>query len=581
MVFMATSISTDKDNTNLNDRKSSFANYSYFYDGTGLQAASQADDLLGDERARRELKSYFIHMKKMGLYYQMRTVGFTLLFSLTSCVRQEIKLDITPEELSENMIRNPAFVENPNGENFCWHARVGLDEFVENYELTQDKKWLDAGIRYYDFLIGKMAVDPDGYMGWIGVYGYDDRYWQDALVGDAILLEGILNFSVLVLEDQNLKKKYGGKANSYVEVAKKDFVEKWDHRGCWIEDGPYGGYVEFSKFLDKENLKEWISAPEASRVGISHPFNKQFDAARVCLRIYRITGEKFYRDRAEKIYFTAKSHFQYFDDHYCWNYYEPLYPGDVDLEKRDTRHGVWVHPWRSGYTAREVEDIAEAYHYVIVFYEQDIRRIINTNLEVMWNKDSVNPKFISSNGLGAENDTSGLAAFQKAYGHSNVTKNAGELWTGLLDFDQRIRDLYGLRFKNDTTSAAYLRYKKSVLANPPGFKRKYAQGEVTVPEVRFTESRELSMSTVLPHTVPRQGESIIICKTWVPGELRIDMYTPEDNKMCNLYRGKIGEGTFLITWDGKDPAGKEVFRGDYKIRWTFGTGYREFPIVIQ
>ncbi len=499
----------------------------------------------------------------------------------TSCVRKGIKLDTTPDELSDKMIHNPAFVENANGENFCWHARVGLDQFVENYNLTKDTKWLDAGVKYYDFLIGNMATDPDGYKGWIGVYGYDEQYWQDALVGDAILIEGILDFSVLVLEDSALKSKYGGKAKSYVEIAKRDFVEKWDKRGCWIDDGPYGGYIEFGKFLNKDNLKEWIMAPEESRVGISHPFNKQFDAARVCLRLYRITGDKFYRDRAEKIYFTAKSHFQYFDDHYCWNYYEPLYPGDVDLEKKDTRHGVWVHPWRSGYTAREVEDIAEAYHYGIVFDEQDIKRIINTNLNVMWNKDTLNPRFISSNGLGGDFDTTGIAEFQKAWGHSNATKNAGELWTGLLDFDQRIRNLYELRFKNDHSSTEYLSYKNSVLINPPGFARKYVKGEVTVPEVHFTESKELFMATVLPHLVTRGGKSIIICKTWVPGDLQIDLFSTEDKQVCRLFHGKIPEGTFMITWDGKDPTKKATYKGDYKIRWTIGDGYREFPVVIN
>ena len=183
-----------------------------------------------------------------------------------ACVHKVIKLETTPEELSEKMIHNPAFIENANGENFCWHARVGLDQFVENYEFTKDTKWLDAGIKYYDFLIGKMATDPDGYKGWIGVYGYDDNYWQDALVGDAILIEGILDFSVLVLEDNALKAKYGDKAKSYVEIAKKDFVEKWDKRGCWIDDGPYGGYIEFGKFLKKDNLTEWIEAPEESRI---------------------------------------------------------------------------------------------------------------------------------------------------------------------------------------------------------------------------------------------------------------------------------------------------------------------------
>lgn len=103
---------------------------------------------------------------------------------IISCSSNRIILVHTPDELAVKMINNPEFVKNTNGENFCWHARVGLDQFVENYDLTKDTKWLDAGIKYYDFLIGKMITDPDSYKGWIGVYEYDDDYWQDALVGE-------------------------------------------------------------------------------------------------------------------------------------------------------------------------------------------------------------------------------------------------------------------------------------------------------------------------------------------------------------------------------------------------------------
>ncbi len=508
-------------------------------------------------------------------------MAIILTSAFTRCTSQEIALQTTPDKLVEEMIHNPAFVGNANGENFCWHARVGLDQFVENYELTKDTKWLDAGIKYYDFLIGNMKTDPDGYRGWIGIYGYDDNYWQDALVGDAILLEGILNFSVLVLEDSVLKNRYKEKAISYVDIAKKDFIEKWDHRGCWVDDGNYGTYIGFNKFLKADNLRQWQTSPGIERAGISHPFNKQMDVGAVCLRLYRITGDRKYKARAEKIFFTAKSHFQYFNNHYCWNYFEPLYPGDVDLEKKTTRHGVWVHMWRSGYQAGEVEKIAEAYQYGIVFDEQDIKRIINTNLDVMWNKDEVHPKFFNSNGLGADGDTSGLANFQRAYGHSNAIKNGGELWTGLLDFDQRIRDLYELRFENDKKSIEYLRYKNSVLIDPPGFKRKYAKGEVTVPEVKFTESKELNLATVLPHIITNKKKSIIICQSWIPGELQVDLYSTEGEKVINLYQEKINEGMFTITWDGKDPGNNKTFKGDYKIRWTIGTGYREFPVVIN
>jgi hypothetical protein len=392
----------------------------------------------------------------------------------------------------------------------------------------------------------------------------------------------MLHFSVLVLEDKTLKPKYGSKANFYVALAEKHFAEKYDKRGTWIEDGPYGAYIGFNKFLLPGNLKEWVQNPRVAEAGMSHPFNKQMDAGLVFLLLHRATGNKTYKDRATKIYLTAKSHFQYFDDHYAWNYWEPLTPGDVDLKRKDTRHGVWVHPWRSGYTAREVGQIVEAYHHGVVFTEQDIKRLLNTNLKVMWNQDRVNPKFISSNGLGAENDTTGVAAFKRAYGHSNVVKNSGELWTDLLYFDQTIRDLYELRFKQDKTSAAYLRYKNTVLAAPPGFKRKYVKGDVTVPLVHFTASKDLYLATVLPHIVKKGNESILICKSWNAGELRIDLYSEQGKKISNLYTGHIGKDrSFIYTWNGQDPANKTAYQGAYKIRWTLGNGYREFPVVIN
>lgn len=519
-------------------------------------------------------------MKKINLTGTNSLFLLTLAFCISISSSAQNALISTPKEYYEKMIGNPAFVKNAKGENFCWHARVGMEDFINNFRLTNNTGWLDAAVKYYDFLIGKMDTDPDGYKGWIGPYGYDDKYWQDALVGDAILMAEILDFCIVAGENDTLKSKYKDKISLYVKTAKKDLVEKWDKRGCWYEDEPYGSYIGFNKFLKPGKLNEWIIDPQTNRAGISHPFNKQMDVGQVCLRLFKITGDKIYRDRAEKIFFTAKSHFQYFDNHYCWNYFDPLTPGDVDLEKRNTRHFVDVHPWRSGYQTSEVDKIVEAYHYGIVFDEQDIKRIINTNLEVMWNKDTINPKFINSNGLGADNDTTGIAAFKAAYGHSTVFKNAGELWTGLLDFDQTIRDLYELRFK-EGKSVEHTLYENTVLKNPPGFKRKYCKSEVTVPVVNFTECKALNLATVLPHTISKKEKSIIISKSRIPGLLQIDLCSTDGRIVNNLYKGKIGEEIFMITWDGKDPAGKKVYKGDYTIRWTIGNGYREFPIIIK
>ena len=74
----------------------------------------------------------------------------------------------------------------------------------------------------------------------------------------------------------------------------------------------------------------------------------------------------------------------------------------------------------------------------------------------------------------------------------------------------------------------------------------------------------------------------IICKSWNPGELQIDLFSKSDEKLANLYTGNIQkEKTFLITWDGKDPENKETYFGEYKIRWSINGGYREFPVVIN
>lgn len=514
-------------------------------------------------------------------FRSLNTICGLLLFALATSGQSNIKVSTTPTALVKSMISNPSLVENAKGENFCWHARVGMSQFLDNYELTKNTEWLDAGVQYYDFLVSKMDTDPDGYKGWIGPYGYDERFWQDSHVGDAILLSDILDFSVLVLEDKNLKKKYGEKAQSYVKLAAKDFVEKYDKRNTWIEDGPYGSYIGFSKFLKPGDFSQWVYDPKVSRAGISHPFNKQMDAGAVCLRLYRITGNKFYRDRAERIYYTAKSHFQLHGTHYHWNYYEPLTPGDIDLKKKETNHWVSVHPFRSGYQAGEVDKIAEAYHYGIVFTEEDMKRIVNTNLDVMWNQDKLNPEFINSNHLGPKDDTTGLSAFKRAYDHSNVSKNNGELWTALLDFDQRIRDLQELRFK-DKDSERFQRYKQNVLANPPSYKRKYAKGEVKVPAVKFTNSRELYLATVLPHQIDQGEQAIIVCKSNTPGELKIDVYSKDGKKLENLFTENIQKDrTVVHTWDGKSVSGKTPYKGAYTIRWSIGDGYREFPVVLK
>jgi hypothetical protein len=399
-----------------------------------------------------------------------------LCFPCPLMAQDNIKLNTTPQALYERMSNNPSFKQNAKGEAFCWHARSGMDQFIANYRLTKETEWLDAAVKYFDFLIGKMDTGPDGYRGWIGPYMYDNKYWIDSHVGDALLISGMLDFSVLVLEDKELKKKYKDKANLYVEIAKKELIEKNDKRGTWKEDGPIGSYVSYEKYMEPENFKAWKYGSEVLKSGLTHPFNKQNDMALVCIQLHRITGSKLYFDRAEKIFLRMKRQLQYYDNHYEWNYWEPFGLWDIDMEKKTTVHWIGINP-SAGYQSREVAQIVEAYHHGIVFDETDIKRLITTNLEVMWNKDSENPAFTNSN-----------------VAHRPIKpgeKPTGALWTSLLPFDQRIRDLYEMRFKdNSSTSSGYLLYKNTIANNPPSFERKHAKKKVKLPRGGFFRKPE-------------------------------------------------------------------------------------------
>ncbi len=468
------------------------------------------------------------------------------------------------------------------GEDFGWHVAFNLGNFVEGYRGTKDAAWLDAGVKAYDYTIGKMSVAPDGYKGWIGAYEYDTKVWSDVHVSDAILLNHMLAFAELVLADEKLKKTYGDKANGYIALAKHDFVEKWDKRNTWHEDGPYGIYTQGDKFCAPNDFKAWVKHTD-DLDGISLPFNKQNDAGAVMMKLYRITGDKFYHDRAQKIFAFLKSRLNLAGDYYTWNYWEPFGPWDVDLKKKDTRLWMATHPHRN-YQIGEVSLIVEAYNTGIVFDQKDIERIINTNLEVMWNQDKAAPKFVNSN-------AKLLAApltpeQQKQHDLRNAEAGvAGCLWTALDQFSQTVRDLEAPTIK-DAVAKAY--FENVTLKTPPGFDRLYSKLPATPFDRPFNVVKSITVATVMPCMIVRGKPSIVLCKAGVAVDLEVAVYSADGkDKLLVLQQGKVSgggdghAGIQILQWDGSDPAGKvKLAKGNYRVRWTAADGYREFPVTI-
>jgi hypothetical protein len=286
--------------------------------------------------------------------------------------------------------------------------------------------------------------------------------------------------------------------------------------------------------------------------------------ALVALKLYRITREKSYLDKAARIFAFMKSRFHYFDNHYVWNYWEPFGPWDVDLRKGDTRHWVGVHPYRN-YQEGEVHQIVEAYHTGVVFTRTDIERILNTNLEVMWNKDRDNPGFANSDDTYPEAGRS--ARHWSASNEYAKDGKAGCLWPALMDFSQTVRDLYEKRLRGGMARAYYENVTRK---RPPGFERKYADRQVSAMDFPFSESRELNLAAALP-SVFRSGEkTILIANSVTRGPIEVALYSADGKTRVSVLAHSA-----LMEWDG---AG---LKGDYRVRWTFAPGYREFPITIR
>jgi hypothetical protein len=424
-----------------------------------------------------------------------------------------------PQALYEKILGNPNLKKFSRGEDFCWHAAYDLPRFVAGYRATKDTAWLDWGVRYYEFLVDRLDTGPDGYRGWIGPYEYDESVWCDVHVGDAILFDGLLGFSEVVLGDRALEARYGEPARRYVELARRNLFDKWDARGTWVIDGPFAAYRSWNRYGRPENFKDWPVRDEIKNSNLALPFNKQDDLASAALKLYRITGEAKFRERAFRIFAFQKSRLQLIDDHYCWNYWEPYGAADVDQAAGRTRHWVGVHPDRP-YQAGEVAHMVDAYHTGVVFDEQDMRRIVNTNLRVMWNGSFDAPHFRNSNG--------------------RTDQKAGTLWTALADFDEAARKLA----RRDEAAA--------------GFERRRLKGPVEVFEWPFTSCPEINMAAAL------DGGALLACNAAVRGKIEIAQYSVDGARKLAVLHEVERAGQVFHKWSRP--------QARCRVRFTFDGG---------
>ncbi|MCM8803159.1 MAG: hypothetical protein NC827_07625 [Candidatus Omnitrophica bacterium] len=473
---------------------------------------------------------------------------------LLLCISFFLYSEVSPEDIRKSLLAN-SNVQRLKGEDFTWHAAYNAGVFYKGYMVYRDEQWIESAIKYFDFLISKMDREPDGYRGWVGPRLEDKNIWGSAIVGDANLLSLMLSIAEIILKEENLSIKFKKKAEEYINLG-KEIIEKWDKRGCWYEQLGYGKYLVQTKFILPSQPDQWIIREDYQ---ISENLNKSGKMGVVCIKLYRILNDNFYRDRAVKIFSYYKSIMRYIEkeDRYVWNFWEPFAVCDMTSIPKSW---VDVHPQRAGYQAAEVSFFVEAYHTGIVFDEKDIKRIINTNLW-MWNNSFENPQFKSANGK----------------------TNAGTLWSSLSDFDQTIRKLNEIILENQKGNIGVVErdyFKNVICKEPPSFKRKYVKDErdIIIPEIPIYNNEDITMGVVIPMVF--NDWTKISCKIEKDGKLEIYLYSKDGKMIEKIFDESVKSGFKTIRWDGKNSKTGEKYKGEYKIRFVFRNSLREVPIKI-
>jgi hypothetical protein len=332
-------------------------------------------------------------------------------------------------------------------------------------------------------------------------------------------------------------------------------------------------YLCTNLVYDRVNRKLTALGPKHSE-----NLNKSGKMGACFLKLYRITGEPMFKERAEKIFGHYKAIFRYHQDEnrYFWNFWEPLAPFDFKPEGDNAFSWVAVHPYRPGYQLAECDFMVQAYHAGVVFTEDDMRKIVNTNLW-MWNQSLADIHFKSSDGT---------LKIGKSY--HGAGEDCGCLWPSLADFDPTLRKIYSAlleKGKNNEVEKAY--FKNVTCKEPPSYNRKDVSGQVTLPEIPVCPSKDIIMAVAVPSRIDtgKGQEMRLATKVLVKGRVKVSLLSEDGKKViCDIGEIPISPykdmfGVSSIKWNGKDSNGK-AFKGKYLVRFALNDSTREWRIEL-
>lgn len=256
-------------------------------------------------------------------------------------------------------------------EDIGWLASPMIRGLARGYAVSGETRWLDHLIDKVDVLMGRLKEEP--------IPSSESKKafpgWGHRITGEALLLEGILEFIEQAQNDKNMPEKYRKKADEYLAIIDPALIMKWDEAGNW-----HNTHLNCGTYTE----------------GITLPHNKNAHLGSMLLVAARVTKDEgrrlVYLEKAARL--ARRWHkFLKLDDGgkgYIWHYWDAAGRWDYD-EKGKIRH--WVGLEHRGYASSDTGFVAAAYNHGLVFDRVDLERHVHTFLTKIWNGDEENPKY--------------------------------------------------------------------------------------------------------------------------------------------------------------------------------------------
>ena len=324
--------------------------------------------------------------------------------------------------------REPVGAFKDARESWYWLTSRQMMMLLDAYDYCGDAKLLAEYVRIQKGVLSQRYIHPTQ-PEWNGWFHYKDGP-RCLIDHEAIIYyEPVLRFVKAVRADGALKKKYGKQAGEWLTDVERS-MKAWDKRGSWHELGEKGGWYTHPEVLPDAKTGKLIAPPGDVHLGGTIPYNKVHAFVQALVLGWQITGNDWFKTRAEKCCTFFRAHWRVDARHAEWNYRDHEFGGDfasgkLGVGKRKT--GVFVHP-RASYYMLDVATIVKCYDAGIFYQQADIDLLLRTNLKFMFSGDKAHPKFRKINGAGGK---------AEKYGWGE-----GMLWTSLAHFNQDARDLW-------------------------------------------------------------------------------------------------------------------------------------------